>query len=261
MENKRMWEIKQRADKPGTLELYIYSDVEGDGYDWWSGKVIESSTSAVHFRDELANHNDVSQIDIYINSRGGDVFEGFSIYNQLKRHKAHKTVYIDGVAASIASFIAMAGDEIVMPKNSVMMIHQMWMHMVGNADELRKAADDLDKINEAGYAAYLQKAGDKLTAGKLKEMQREETWLKAHECIEYGLADRYADYDADMTKVADIVQKMSLNVQQRIKYHQSIAAQLRQLVTAPEPPKQKEPQQNPKQEETKPSMMQIMAGL
>ena len=261
MENKRMWEIKQRADAPDALELYIYGDVENDHHDWWTGEIIESQTSADFFRKELATHADATQIDIYINSYGGSVFEGTAIYNQLKRHSAHKTVHVDGFACSIASVIAMAGDEIIMPRNALMMVHNMWMYACGNSAELRKAADDLDKINQAGREAYLQRAGDKLTAEKLAELEDGETWLTAAECIEYGLADKYADTDADMTKASEVMQKMSLNVQQRIKYHQSIAAQLRQLVAPPEPPKQKEPQQPPKQENTKPSMMQIMAGL
>lgn len=258
MKNKRMWEIRQQADAPDTLQLYIYGDVEGDGYDWWTGQTIESETSAEHFRNELAAHADAKQIDIYINSYGGSVYEGLAIYNQLKRHTAHKTVCVDGFACSIASLIAMAGDEVIMPRNALMMIHNMWMYAVGNAAELRKAADDLGKMNEAGRTAYLQKAGDKLTAEKLKEMQDAETWLNAAECIEYGLADRYADTDADMTKAAEIVDKMNLNVQQRIKFHQSIAEQLRQMTAPPEPPAPQNPKNKP---EPKPSMMQIMAGL
>lgn len=259
MEHKRMWEIKQRADKPGTLELYIYGDVEEDYFDWWTGEIVESQTSADYFRQELAVHTDATQIDIYINSYGGSVFEGTAIYNQLRRHPAHKTVYVDGFACSIASVIAMAGDEIIMPRNALMMIHNMWMCACGNSAELRKAADDLDKINEAGREAYLQRAGDKLTAEKLAELEDGETWLTAAECIAYGLADRYAEADADMTKAAEVVQKMSLNVQQRIKYHQSIAAQLRQLTAPPEPPKAPEPAEP--EPNTQPSMMQIMAGL
>lgn len=256
MKNKRMWEIRQKAEAPDTLQLYIYGDVEGDGYDWWTDEIVESETSANHFKNELAAHANAKQIDIFINSYGGSVYEGLAIYNQLKRHAAHKTVYVDGFACSIASLIAMAGDEVVMPRNALMMIHNMWMCAVGNSAELRKAADDLDKMNEAGREAYLLKAGDKLPAEKLKEMQDAETWLNAAECIEYGLADRYADTDADMTKAAAMVDKMDLNVQQRIKLHQSIAAQLREVT------KPKKANENRKSDEPhKPSMMEIMAGL
>ena len=154
---------------------------------------------------------------------------------------------MDGFACSVASVIAMAGDTVIMPRNTMMMIHNMSMGIYGNAAELRKAADDLDAINEAGMAAYLQKAGEKLDAGKLKEMYDAETWLTAAQCIELGLADQYADKDADMSQAADIMQKANLTLEQRIHVQKSLAAQLRQLTAAPAtppaPPTPKEPEQ------------------
>lgn len=232
---ERMWELKEAAS-PGTLELYIYGDVEGDSYDWWRDEVIRSETSANAFRDALAAHPDVKQIDLYINSYGGSVFEGTAIYNQLRRHPAHKTVYVDGFACSIASVIAMAGDEVVMPRNTLMMIHNMWMGAVGNAVELRKAADDLDVINAAGRQAYLEKAGDKLDEAALSAMMDAETWLTAEQCFQYGLADRYADADADMSGAAAVLQKANLTLEQRLTVQKSLAAQLRQLAQPPAPP-------------------------
>lgn len=113
---KTMWELKQSAT-PGMLELYIYGDVKNDGYDWRTDEVIQSETSANTFRETMAENKNISEINIYINSYGGSVFEGTAIYNQLRRHPAHKTVYIDGFACSIASVIAMAGDTIIMPRN------------------------------------------------------------------------------------------------------------------------------------------------
>ena len=245
--DRRMWELKQRAEDAGTLELYIYGDVESDSYDWWSGEVIQSETSANALRDALAEYPDAKEIAIYINSYGGSVFEGTAIYNQLKRHSAHKTVYVDGFACSIASVIAMAGDTIIMPRNSLMMIHNMSMGVYGNAAELRKAAENLDTINEAGMAAYLDKAGDKLNPEKLKEMYDAETWLTAEQCMALGLADQYAEKDADMSKAADIMQKANLTLEQRINVQKSLAAQLRQLTTVPAappaPPAPKKPEQ------------------
>lgn len=232
---ERMWELKQAAS-PGTLELYIYGDVEGDGYDWWRDEVIRSETSANAFRDALAAHPNVTQIDLYINSYGGSVFEGTAIYNQLRRHPAHKTVYVDGFACSIASVIAMAGDEVVMPRNTLMMIHNMWMGAVGNAAELRKAADDLDVINAAGRQAYLEKAGEKLNEAALTDMMDAETWLTAEQCIQYGLADRFADAHADMSQAVAVLQKANLNLEQRLTIQKSLAAQLRQLTSPLVPP-------------------------
>lgn len=232
---ERMWELKQAAS-PNTLELYIYGDVEGDSYDWWREEVIRSETSANAFRDALAANPDVKQIDLYINSYGGSVFEGTAIYNQLRRHPAHKTVHVDGFACSIASVIAMAGDEVVMPRNTLMMIHNMWMGAVGNAAELRKAADDLDVINAAGRQAYLEKAGDKLDETALSAMMDAETWLTAEQCLQYGLADRYADADADMSGAAAVLQRANLTLEQRLTVQKSLAAQLRQLAQPPAPP-------------------------
>lgn len=190
---ERGWELRQEAARPGVIQLYIYGYVEGDGYDFWTGERIESDTSAEHFREELAKYPDAREIEIYINSMGGDVVEGTAIYNQLKRHPAKKTVYVDGFAASIASVIVMAGDEVIMPANTLMMVHNMTWGVYGNPAELRKAADDLDVINGTGREAYLLKAGDKLTRERLTEMMDAETWLPARECVELGLADRLAE--------------------------------------------------------------------
>ena len=228
----RLWELKQAAEG-GVLELYIYGDVEAETFNWEAWRYEASENSAQHFREELAKYPNASEIRIYINSYGGSVFEGTAIYNQLKRHPAHKTVYVDGFACSIASVIAMAGDEVVMPRNTMMMIHNMWSCVCGNAAELRKAADDLDIINDAGRQAYLAKAGDKLTEEKLAEMMDAETWLTAAQCVEYGLADRLADQDADMSKASAILQQVNTGLEQRLHYQQELAAQLRELVKQP----------------------------
>lgn len=181
------------AKDSDTLELSIYSSVEGDSRDLWTGKTIESETSAKHFKAELDKHPDVKEIRVYINSLGGSVVEGLAICNQLRRHPAHKTVVIDGFACSIASVIAMAGDTVIMPKSAMMMIHNPWTIALGNAEELRKTADDLDKLGEGVRQAYLEKAGDKLDESKLIEMLNAETYLTAEECIAFGLADAYEE--------------------------------------------------------------------
>lgn len=193
-----MW--KMEAKGSDILELSIYSNVEGDSYDLWTGKTIASETSAKHFKAELDKHPDVKEIRVYINSLGGSVLEGLAICNQLKRHPAHKTVIIDGFACSIASVIAMAGDTVIMPKSAMMMIHNPWTIALGNADEMRKVADDLDKLGEGVRQAYLEKAGDKLDEGKLIEMLAAETYLTAEECIAYGLADAHEEEKPEETE-------------------------------------------------------------
>ena len=189
------WRMEYQPESD-TLELRLYDTIDGDG--WFT----ESETSAKAIAKKLAEMPNAKEIKIFINSLGGSVMEGLGIYNQLKRHSAHKTVYIDGFACSIASVIAMAGDTVIMPKNAVMMIHNAWVVAAGNAAQLRKTADDLDVINAASVQAYLDKAGDKLSPEKLAEMLDAETYLTADQCIELGLADKYDDSEEEETDTA-----------------------------------------------------------
>src|SRR5690606_37040464 len=142
-------------------------------------------------------------INLYINSSGGSVFEGIAIHNMLKRHKAKINVHIDALAASIASVIAMSGDTIFMPKNSMLMIHHAWTFAIGNAEQLRKTADDLDRITNSSKQSYLQKAGDKLTDEKLTEMLDAETWLSADEAYRYGLCDVVLEANQMVASISD----------------------------------------------------------
>lgn len=235
MSIKPFWEIKQAVSDPSTLELYIYGDVEGEYFDWedWAWK--RSDTSAEAFREALAKYSSVSQIDIYINSYGGSVFEGTAIYNQLRRHPAHKTVYIDGFACSIASVIAMAGDEVIMPENTLMMIHNMWMTASGSAEDLRKAADNLETINAAGRSAYLTKAGDKLDEARLIEMMDAETWLTARECVDLGLADRVAESKEGIVTLGAMVRQQAAIGARQERELKTLAAKLRSVQGIPEP--------------------------
>jgi ATP-dependent protease ClpP protease subunit len=177
---------------------------------------------------KLAEMPNAKEIKIYINSLGGSVMEGLGIYNQLKRHEAHKTVYIDGFACSIASVIAMAGDEVIMPKNSVMMIHNAWVVAAGNATQLRKTADDLDVINSASIQAYLDRAGDKITREKLTELLDAETYLTAEQCIEYGFADRFDDSEEEKTdtakeKAVELAKQQAINEEMQRRHDCAMA--------------------------------------
>lgn len=261
---KNMWELKQSLVSEDTLELYIYGDVESDGFDWWTGEVIRSETSANTFREELGKYPNATQINLYINSYGGSVYEGTAIYNQLKRHPAKKVVYIDGFACSIASVIAMAGDEIIMPRNALMMIHNMWNCVCGNAAELRKAADDLDIINNAGKQAYILKAGEKMSEELLSRMMDDETWLTAEECIRYGLADKFADENADPVKIEAVMQKAHLNIQQRIEMQKSMVAQLKAITEPSNGEAESDPVPEKKEnigEEKPKNIMQMFEGF
>lgn len=194
MTNVGMWKAEAKGE---TLELMIYDRVEAKTYDPETNWYKDAETSARHVKNVLDDNLDAKEIRVYINSAGGSVFEGMAIYSQLKRHKAHKTVIVDGFACSIASVIAMAGDTVIMPETAVMMIHNPWTVTIGNAAALRKEADDLDKLAESMRQAYLGKAGDKLDEGKLIEMLDAETYLTAKECIELGLADAHAEEEPE----------------------------------------------------------------
>jgi len=162
---------------PRFAEIHIY-DVIGDSYDGTTGK---------QFAKDLKALGNVDELRIFINSPGGSVFDGMAIVNQLTRHKARKLVVIDGMALSIASVIAMSGDEISIAGNAHMMIHDPWTIGVGSAADLRKTADTLDKVEIAIVNSYTARTG--LESSQVAEMMHEETWMDAREAVELGFAD------------------------------------------------------------------------
>ena len=169
-----------QAKTADTAEISIYDEIGGWGI------------SAQQFaKDFKALGNNLKQINLHIHSPGGDVFDGIAIYNLLKNHPANKTVTIDGLAASMASVIAMAGTEIIMPENAMMMIHKPWGVQGGDADDMRKYADLLDKVEDTLIPAYAAKTGK--SAEELAEMLAAETWLNGKECVEHGFADKLAE--------------------------------------------------------------------
>lgn len=170
--------IKQQTEN--SVNIYLYGDIADY---WWD----DESNSAKCLKNKLAELNDVTEINLHINSLGGDVIEGIAMFNLLKQHPAKVNVYVDGFACSIASVIAMAGDTVYMPKNSMMMVHNCWTYAGGNSKELRKTADDLDKIMEASIESYLLKIN--ISRKELVELLDAETYLTAEECYNMGFAD------------------------------------------------------------------------
>ncbi len=150
--SKKFWEFKAKANNKG--ELSIYGPISE--YSWWGDEVTPKL-----FKSDLDALGDVDEIDVFINSGGGDVFAGQAIHSMLKRHKATINVYVDGLAASIASVIAMAGDKVTVPKNAMIMIHKAWSWGSGNSDDFRKLADDLEKIEETIINAYQEKSASR----------------------------------------------------------------------------------------------------
>lgn len=180
-QNKKFWKFKNYLNKDNQkeAEILLYGAIGDDGY--WD------EVTSKEFVEELKANEDAATINVRINSPGGDVFAGQAIYSALKRCKSQIVVYVDGLAASIASLIAMAGDKVIMPKNSMMMIHKPWTCMAGNANDMREQADTLDKVEESLVVAYVDKTGK--TEDEIKALLSDETWLTATEALEMGFAD------------------------------------------------------------------------
>jgi ATP-dependent Clp endopeptidase proteolytic subunit ClpP len=140
------------------------------------------------FLDELKALGPVAELTVRINSPGGSVFDGVAIYNALKRHEARATLWIDGIAASIASMIAMAGDEVVMPENAMLVLHDPSGLVMGTASDMRTMAEALDRMKAGMVAAYRDKSGR--DGAEIEALMAAETWLSAEEALELGLADR-----------------------------------------------------------------------
>lgn len=194
----KYWKMQQ-GEKPATADIYLYGDIEGDTKNWWTGEILPSPTSANTFKNELEALGKLEEVNIYINSFGGYCSEGHAIANIIRRCKAKTVAHIDAYAASVASIIACACDEVRMPRNTVMMIHNAWVpYASGNAAQLRKLADDLDTENAAFKTVYLEKSNGKITPKKLDELLDNETYLTAEECFNYGFCDVIEDFSAEM---------------------------------------------------------------
>ena len=188
-----------------TATLNIYGDIS-------SCKEF-GDVSAVNLSKQLEALGDVEQIDVHINSYGGEVAEGLAIYNALRRHKAKVRTYCDGFACSIASVIFMAGDERIMNESSLLMIHNAWTFAMGNSAELRKQADDLEKITQASVEAY--KSHSSLSEEVIKNLMDNETWILPEEALSYGFATT-----VDKTENEKASQSAWLQLFNIIKAHQ-----------------------------------------
>ncbi len=175
-------QMKIRNDGGGSYELFLYDEI---GSDWFGG------ISAATMGKQLAELADAKDITLRVNSPGGDVFDGLAMYNLLARHTANISVKVDGLAASAASIVAMAGDSIEMADNALMMIHRAWTVTGGNAEQLRETAELLETIDGQILATYGKRAT--VAESELRAMLDAETWLTASEAVEFGLADSVTD--------------------------------------------------------------------
>jgi ATP-dependent Clp protease, protease subunit len=174
----KFWEFKAAADKRG--ELFLYGEISDTS--WWGDEVTPAQ-----FQKDLAALGDIDALDVYINSPGGDVFAGITIYNILTRHPATVNVHVDGIAASAASVVAMAGDKIVMPKAATMMIHNAWSGGYGNKTKLRALADELERID--GQLADIYASRTKKEKASVAAWMDAERWMSGEEALADGFAD------------------------------------------------------------------------
>lgn len=175
---KKFWNLKKKGN---SAELLIYGEISDMLL--WGDEVVPKDID-----NELKAMGDVSEIIVRINSPGGDVFAGVAIHAMLSRHKAKKVVYVDGIAASIASVIAMAGDEIVMANGSMFMVHNPMSIVFGNSNEFRSMADRLDTVRDAFMSIYTEKTG--MTDKEIINLLDAETWMTADEAISMGFATK-----------------------------------------------------------------------
>ena len=202
---EKWYNIQNKAS--GITDVYIFDEIGTYG------------VTAQAFINDIKDLKD-TPINLRINSLGGDVFDGMAMYNVIKRREARTTVYIEGIAASIATIIALGADEVVMAENSLFMIHNAWGGTMGEAKDMRKTAETLDKISSELTDIYRKKTG--LSNDVLAEMMDAETWLNADEAYELGFVDTISDSikvaaKYDVSKFKNITQeeiqnKLSINI-------------------------------------------------
>ena len=189
--------IKNLGEK---AELHFYGEIVCDEWEKWS----DLDTCPEDVLNYLSKIENSKELDIYINSGGGSVFAWLGIYNILKRHKGRKTVYVDGLAGSIASIIAMVGDEIIVPSNSFLMIHKPLCGVCGNANDMREMADTLDRIEEGLINTYKTKLKDNVDIETIKAMVNAETWLTGEEASKY--------FNITVTEANKMIAKVDTNL-------------------------------------------------
>lgn len=183
------YQIRNSASQPDTTEVFVYDEIGG-----WCG--LDASV----FVQEL-NAIETPNITVRINSPGGSLFDGIAIYNALYQHPSHITTRVDALAASAASIIAMAGDEIEMMVGGQLMIHDAMGVEMGNSNDMREMADFLDKQSENIATIYAHKAGG--DASEWRDLMLAETWMFAEEAVSMGLADRVYTRPVEETDAVD----------------------------------------------------------
>jgi ATP-dependent Clp endopeptidase proteolytic subunit ClpP len=204
--NNKWYNIQGKATD-AVAEIYIFDEIGAYGI------------TAQDFIAEMKEYKD-TPVNLRINCIGGDVFDGMAMYNIIKKREAKTTAYIEGIAASMGSVIALAADEVIMAENSLFMIHNAWGGAMGEAEDMRKTASVLEKIS--GEIANIYKRKTRLSLDRITDMMDEETWLNAEEAYELGFVDSISDsikvaakYDVSKFKnitTEQIHNKLNINV-------------------------------------------------
>lgn len=200
MSNSKYWNIAVKEDNSDVADLYLYNIIDDFAYEGYT----DSAESILKDINDLGN---IKTLNVFINSPGGSVFEGISIKNMLERQKLKGcfiNVVIDGLAASIASIIAMAGDKITMPENALMMIHRASCGCMGNADDFAKQIEVLNKIDLVLTNTYVTRSNGLLTEEDVTDMFNSgDTWLTAQEAKDFGLCDEITEKLEAVAKYED----------------------------------------------------------
>lgn len=204
--SRKFWQFKNEVESDGAkliLEGVIASET------WWGDEVTPKM-----FRDELKKFEG-KDLTVAINSPGGDVFAGVSIYNALAEFNGNVTVEITGLAASMASLIAMAGDKIVMLPGSMLMVHKPWSIVIGDINDFAKEIEVLETIEDSLVPIYAKRSGQ--TEEKVQELLDAETWMTAEEAVELGFADEAIESKAKTSEAVQNAFKGRLAIQMAVK--------------------------------------------
>lgn len=255
MDRKRYYSLIVQGDE---ADIYIYGDIT-------SWPVFENDVSSYNLAQEIKGL-EVDTINVYINSYGGEVAEGLAIYNALRRHKAKVRTVCDGFACSAASVVFMAGDERVMSNVSLLMIHNAWMLAMGDQNDLRKNADDLEIINAATIQAYLNHVN--ISEDKLREMMDAETWISAADALEMGFATAVVNSATTDKAAASLRQRQQIRdaILNRQSQHgtidiEALASRLKEMMQREEPAPEPATTPEPKPEPNGKGLFGFMAAL
>lgn len=237
--------VQQSAEKENVWQLYIYDDITKYGeFNWETWEYEDSETSANHIREVLQEIPEGAELEIHINSNGGDAFEAVAIYNLLCQYKGHKTSYVDGVAHSAAFLIPFACDWRIMGRGTSALFHEMWTGARGNAEQFRQIANQLDNMMQSNRQIYLQRAKN-ITEEEIKELMAAETVLTPEMCLEYGFCDEIAGYEARQQGQVEGIRQMA----EQMEEYNSQIARYRQLVSQLKKPSEQPKEPEPPKEE------------